>query len=75
MKQHLGEKMSTQAETISAGDIVLTPGENLGIVVGIYGQGYCEVLINKGTKIARIVPFRHIDLRRLPQQIESTQQL
>jgi hypothetical protein len=60
--------MSTQADAISAGDIVLTPGSHLGIVVGIYGLGYCEVLINKGTKSARILPFRHIDLRKLPQQ-------
>jgi len=60
--------MSTKFDPISEGDIVLTPGENLGIVVGIYGQGYCEVLINKGAKTARILPFRHMDLRRLPQQ-------
>lgn len=72
MKLNLGEKMSTQVDNISAGDIVLTPGENLGIVVGIYGQGYCEVLINKGTKSARIMPYRHIDLRRLPQEADSS---
>ena len=66
-----GEKMSTQSNVISEGDIVLTPGENLGIVVGIYGQGYCEVLINKGTKTARILPFRHIDLTRLPPKEDS----
>lgn len=63
--------MSTQPDAISAGDIVLTPGENLGIVIGIYGLGYCEVLINKGTKTARILPFRHIDLRRLPVNDEA----
>lgn len=51
---------------ISEGDIVLTPGENLGIVVGIYGIGYCEVLINKGTQRAQILPYRQVDLRRLP---------
>jgi hypothetical protein len=63
--------MSTSADPICEGDIVLTPGENLGLVVGIYGQGYCEVLINKGTKSARILPFRHIDLKRLPPKDDS----
>ena len=65
-------KMSPQIENIVAGDIVLTPGENLGIVVGIYGQGYYEVLINKGMKSAKILPFRRNDLRRLPSQAENS---
>lgn len=58
--------MSNQPEQIEEGDIVLAPGDNLGIVVGIYGLGYCEVLINKGTRSARIIPYRQTDLRRLP---------
>jgi hypothetical protein len=58
--------MSNQPEKIEEGDIVLAPGDNLGIVVGIYGLGYCEVLINKGTRSARIIPYREADLRRLP---------
>lgn len=47
------------------GDLVVTPGDKLGIVVGIYGLGYCEVLINKGTHNARVVPYRHIDLKNV----------
>jgi len=74
MKRLRGEKMSTSADPISEGDIVLTPGENLGLVVGIYGQGYFEVLINRGTKTARILPFRHTDLRRLPPNDEQLRQ-
>lgn len=57
--------MSTSADSISEGDIVLTPGENLGIVVGIYGLGYCEVLINRNTSNVKIVPYRKTDLTLL----------
>lgn len=60
--------MQSQNDDIGEGDIVLTPGENLGIVVGIYGLGYCEVLINKNTHRARIVPYRKLDLKRLPPE-------
>lgn len=63
--------MHREHSEISEGDIVLTPGENLGIVVGIYGIGYCEVLINKGTQRAQIMPYRQIDLRRLPSTQEN----
>ena len=51
---------------IDPGDLVITPGDHLGIVIGIYGLGYCEVLLNKGTTNAKIIPFRQIDLKRLP---------
>jgi hypothetical protein len=60
--------MSRQSDQVGEGDIVLVPGDNLGIVVGIYGTGYCEVLINKGTSRAKIIPYRHADLKRLPAQ-------
>lgn len=56
-------------EKIVEGDIVRAPGDILGIVVGIYGLGYCEVLINKGMQSARIVPYRKSDLQRLPAAI------
>lgn len=58
--------MQIKADEIGAGDIVLTPGEKIGIVVGIYGVGYCEVLMNKDTASPRVLPFRKTDLRRLP---------
>lgn len=58
--------MQIPPDEIDAGDIVLTPGEKLGIVVGIYGMGYCEVLMNKDTINPRVLPFRKADLRRLP---------
>lgn len=64
-----------KSDSIGEGDIVLTPGENLGIVVGIYGIGYCEVLINKGTQNARIVPYRRTDLRKLPGGPEASPSL
>lgn len=54
-------------EAILPGDIVLTPSSALGIVVGIYGSGYFEVLLNKGSRDARVVPFRQIDLKKLPE--------
>lgn len=55
-------------EIIAPGDIVLTPSSALGIVVGIYGAGYFEVLLNKGSSNARVMPFRQIDLIKLPDQ-------
>lgn len=59
--------MIPKACDIDPGDLVMTPGDHLGIVVGVYGLGYCEVLLNKGTPNAKILPFRQIDLRQLPQ--------
>jgi hypothetical protein len=61
--------MLTFDDKITEGDIVRAPGDVLGIVVGIYGLGYCEVLINKGMQSARIVPYRKSDLQRLPAPI------
>ena len=66
-----GEKGIPQTCDIDPGDLVITPGEHLGIVVGIYGLGYCEVLLNKGTPNAKIIPFRQIELRRLPQSKDA----
>jgi len=56
---------------ISLGDIVMTPSSALGIVVGIYGAGYFEVFLNKGSSSARIVPFRQIDLVKIPGQDQT----
>ena len=47
---------------VEEGDLVIAPSGQCGIVIGIYGQGYCEVLINKGKKDARIIPYRREDL-------------
>jgi hypothetical protein len=63
-----GKIVQSQADQVGEGDIVLAPGDNIGIVIGIYGMGYCEVLINKGTSSARIIPYRQADLKRLPAQ-------
>jgi len=71
MKRLRGEKMVKQADQISEGDIVFVPGERLGIVVGIYGLGYCEVLINRDSQNAKILPFRKNDLKKLPAAIEQ----
>ena len=62
--------MVAQTDQITEGDIVLTPGEKLGIVVGIYGLGYCEVLINRDSHNVRVLPFRQVDLKRLPASNE-----
>jgi hypothetical protein len=57
--------MQAREDRIDEGDIVRAPGDVLGIVVGIYGLGYYEVLINKGMQSARIVPYRKSDLQRI----------
>jgi hypothetical protein len=67
-----GSEKMTENE-VKAGDIVMAPGDNLGIVVGIYGIGYCEVLINKGTNRARVIPYRAADLRRIPYKPTASQ--
>jgi hypothetical protein len=59
--------MQSQTDNVRSGDIVVTPGNKLGIVVGIYGLGYCEVLINRGTNRAQVVPYRQSDLKRFEQ--------
>lgn len=69
MKPHPGEKMPAQTDDISEGDIVVAPGEKIGIVVGIYGAGYCEVMINRGAQSTRIVPYRSLDLRKIGHEM------
>lgn len=59
-------------DSVNEGDLVMIPGGKLGIVVGIYGLGYCEVLINKGKQNARVIPYRQADLRKLPASPETT---
>jgi len=54
-------------EVLEEGDLVIDPAGQCGIVVGIYGQGYFEVLINKGKKDARILPYRRQDLSPVKQ--------
>jgi hypothetical protein len=63
--------MQTLLEEIDAGDIVLTPSKKIGIVVGIYGAGYYEVLMNKDTQNPRVLPFRRTDLKRLPAGVAT----
>jgi hypothetical protein len=60
-----------QAEPVREGDLVTIPGGNIGIVVGIYGLGYCEVLINNGPHRARVMPYRQVDLVRLPAKQDA----
>jgi len=50
-----------QQVEITKGDIVKIPTGKLGLVVGIYGTGYYEVLVTRG-KISKIVPYRLQDL-------------
>ena len=46
---------------IIKGDIVKTPTGKIGLVVGIYGTVYYEVLVTRG-KSTKIVPYRYQDL-------------
>ena len=55
----------SHSDLIAPGDIVMTPSSALGIVVGVYGAGYFEVLLNKGSSSARVTPFRQIDLVKI----------
>lgn len=55
-------------DSVNEGDLVMIPGGKLGIVVGIYGLGYCEVLINRSTKSPKVVPFRALDLKKICQE-------
>jgi len=51
----------SQQYQINKGDIVKVQTGKIGIVVGVYGSGYYEVLLTRKNS-SRIVPFRQQDL-------------